>query len=64
MTKTANITIALIRNVAAPTELYKKPPKDLLKEVSQIIAIASIVVDTTAMYLRTIKVGDTMVTTK
>ena len=27
MTKTANITIALIRNVVAPIELYKKPPK-------------------------------------
>ena len=27
MTKTANITIVLIRNVAAPIELYKKPPK-------------------------------------
>jgi hypothetical protein len=26
-TKTANIAKVLIRNVAAPTELYKKPPK-------------------------------------
>ena len=26
MTKTANSTISLMRNVAAPIELYKKPP--------------------------------------
>jgi hypothetical protein len=28
MTKTANITPALIRKVAPPIELYKNPPKD------------------------------------